>query len=176
MRANDREISQLNEKTIEMMAQMGAMMQMMQRTAVAGPIPDPPADPPNFQMPQVSGVRGTPEEGHEPTPQNIASTFELVTAAQLEGIITEKIKAIIAVDQTEKLVGKGHPYPAEYDQVPYPKSMKCEQQLEEEYAVQLLMGNIDDKMQPFLCMATITTFQDLIDTVAKFEKLNLSKI
>lgn len=54
-------------------------------------------------------------------------------------------------------------------------SMKCEQQLEEEHAVQLLMGNIDDKMQPFLCMATITTFQDLLDRVAKFEKLNLSR-
>ncbi|KAL0910180.1 hypothetical protein M5K25_021130 [Dendrobium thyrsiflorum] len=37
------------------------------------------------------------------------------------------------------------------------------------------MGNIDDKMQAFLCMATITTFQDLLDRVAKFEKLNLSK-
>ncbi|KAL0904814.1 hypothetical protein M5K25_026968 [Dendrobium thyrsiflorum] len=54
-------------------------------------------------------------------------------------------------------------------------SMKCEHQLEEEHAVQLLMGNIDDKMQPFLCMTTITTFQDLLDRVAKFEKLNLSK-
>ncbi|PKU74990.1 hypothetical protein MA16_Dca020201 [Dendrobium catenatum] len=53
--------------------------------------------------------------------------------------------------------------------------MKCEQQLEEEHAVQLLMGNIDDKMQPFLCMATITTFQDLLDRVAKFEKLKLSR-
>ncbi|KAL0910899.1 hypothetical protein M5K25_018995 [Dendrobium thyrsiflorum] len=53
-------------------------------------------------------------------------------------------------------------------------SMKCEQQFEEEHAVQLLMGNIDDKMQPFMCMATITTFQDLLDRVAKFEKLNLS--
>ncbi|KAL0908894.1 hypothetical protein M5K25_023406 [Dendrobium thyrsiflorum] len=52
--------------------------------------------------------------------------------------------------------------------------MKCEQ-LEEEHAVQLLMGNIDDKMQPFLCMSSITTFQDLLDRVAKFEKLNLSK-
>ncbi|PKU74989.1 hypothetical protein MA16_Dca020200 [Dendrobium catenatum] len=53
--------------------------------------------------------------------------------------------------------------------------MKCEQRLEEEHAMQLLMGNIDDKMQPFLCMATITTFQDLLDRVAKFEKLNLSR-
>ncbi|PKU60787.1 hypothetical protein MA16_Dca028225 [Dendrobium catenatum] len=113
MRAKDREISQLNEKMTEMMAQMGAMMQMMQRTAAVGAIPNPPADPPNFQMPQVSGVRGIPEGGHEahnvirqPTPQNIASTSEPVTAAQLEGIITEKIRAIIAVDQAEKLVGK----------------------------------------------------------------------
>lgn len=37
------------------------------------------------------------------------------------------------------------------------------------------MGNIDDKMTPYLCMASITTFQDLLDRVAKFEKLNLSK-
>ncbi|KAL0903159.1 hypothetical protein M5K25_027516 [Dendrobium thyrsiflorum] len=83
IRAKDREISQLNEKMTEMMAQMGAMMQMMQRTATAGPIADPPTDPPNLRMPQVSGVRGTPEGGHEthnitrqPTPQNIASTSE----------------------------------------------------------------------------------------------------
>ncbi|KAL0913308.1 hypothetical protein M5K25_016759 [Dendrobium thyrsiflorum] len=58
MRAKDREISQLNEKMTEMMAQMTAMMRMMQRTAVAGAIPNPPADPPNLRMPQVSGVRG----------------------------------------------------------------------------------------------------------------------
>ncbi|PKU83411.1 hypothetical protein MA16_Dca016520 [Dendrobium catenatum] len=128
MRAKDREISQLNEKMTEMMAQMGAMMQMMQRTAAVGAMPNPPADPPNFQVPQGSGVQGAPEGGREahniirqPTPQNVASTSEPVTAAQLEGIITEKIRAIIAVDQAEKLVGKGRPYPAEYDQVPYPK-------------------------------------------------------
>lgn len=35
------------------------------------------------------------------------------------------------------------------------------------------MGNIDDRMVPYLCMAT--TFQELLDRVAKFEKLNLSK-
>ncbi|XP_020694453.1 uncharacterized protein LOC110108236 [Dendrobium catenatum] len=192
----------------------------------------------------------------------MASASEPVTASQLEGLISEKIKAIIAAEQAEKLVGKSRPYPTEYDQVPYPKgysvpkfnifdgnknprqhlaqfkatcgntggndallfrkftfaelealfvkrfasaidkttivdlaldkrrkdesvtryitrwrnlSMKCEQQLEEEHAVQLLMGNIDDKMQHFLCMASITTFQDLLDRVAKFEKLNLSK-
>ncbi|KAL0917873.1 hypothetical protein M5K25_012974 [Dendrobium thyrsiflorum] len=65
MRAKDREISQLNEKMTEMMAQMTAMMQMMQRTAAASAMPNPPADPPNLRMPQVSGVRGTPEGGHE---------------------------------------------------------------------------------------------------------------
>ncbi|KAL0910155.1 hypothetical protein M5K25_021099 [Dendrobium thyrsiflorum] len=89
MRAKDKEISQLNEKMTEMMAQMTAMMQMMQRTAAAGTIPNPPTDPPILRMSQVSGVRGTPEGGHEthnvirqPTPQNIASTSEPVTAAQ----------------------------------------------------------------------------------------------
>ncbi|KAL0927767.1 hypothetical protein M5K25_001975 [Dendrobium thyrsiflorum] len=80
MRAKDREISQLNEKMTEVMAQMTTMMQMMQRTAAAGAMPNPPTDPPNLRMPQVSGVRGTPEDGYEvqnitrqPTPQNIAN-------------------------------------------------------------------------------------------------------
>lgn len=31
-------------------------------------------------------------------------------------------------------------------------SLKCEQQLEEEHAVQLLMGNIDDRMVPSILM------------------------
>ncbi|KAL0906307.1 hypothetical protein M5K25_024790 [Dendrobium thyrsiflorum] len=53
--------------------------------------------------------------------------------------------------------------------------MNCEQQLKEEHVIQLLMGNINDKMQPFMCIATITTFQNLLDIVAKFEKLNLSR-
>ncbi|KAL0906113.1 hypothetical protein M5K25_024579 [Dendrobium thyrsiflorum] len=55
MRAKDKEISQLHEKMTEMMAQMTAMMQ---RTAAAGTIPNPPTDPPILRMPQVSGVRG----------------------------------------------------------------------------------------------------------------------
>ncbi|KAL0910789.1 hypothetical protein M5K25_018877 [Dendrobium thyrsiflorum] len=121
MRAKDREISQLNEKVIEMMAQMT-------RNVAVGPAPTPLVDPPNLQMPQISGIRGNPGNGQgaqnttrQPTPQNIASTSEPVTAAELEGIITERIKAIIAIDQAEKFVGKGRPYPAEYDQVPYPK-------------------------------------------------------
>ncbi|KAL0905669.1 hypothetical protein M5K25_024106 [Dendrobium thyrsiflorum] len=302
MKAKDKEIAHLNAKMTEMMTQMTMMMQMMQRNITANPIPVQQtnhqatssglANPPAHHVPQVSGVRGSHEGGIEndrlirqPTPQNVASTSEPVTVAQLETIINEKIKAVIALDQAEKLVGKGRPYPVEYDQAPYPKgysvpkfntfngsgnnnprqhlaqfkatcgntggndallfrqfvssltatafewyaelpndsvktfaeletmfvkrfasatekitiadlaldkrkreesvtkyitrwrnlSMKCEQQLEEEHAVQLLMGNIDDKMQPFLCMATITTFQDLLDRVAKFEKLNLSR-
>ncbi|PKU66977.1 hypothetical protein MA16_Dca019078 [Dendrobium catenatum] len=72
---------------IEMMAQMGAMMQMMQRTTTIGDMPNPPVDPPNFQMPRVSRIRGALEGGHE------------------------------VHNTTEKLVGKGRPSPAEYDQV-----------------------------------------------------------
>ncbi|KAL0915746.1 hypothetical protein M5K25_013199 [Dendrobium thyrsiflorum] len=301
MKEKDKEISHLNEKMTEMMTQMTTMMEMMQKATSVGPVPAQPinhaasiapANLPNPHVPQASGIKGTPEGGNEAvdntrqrTPQNIASASEPVTAAQLEGLISEKIKAILASEQAEKLVGKGRPYPLEYDQVSYPKgysvpkfytfngnnnnnprqhiaqfkatcgntggkdallfrqfvssltgiafewyvelpndsvktfaeletlfvkrfasavekttiadlaldkrkkeesvtkyitcwrnlSMKCEQQLEEEHAVQLLMGNIDDKMQPFLCMSSITTFQDLLDRVAKFEKLNLSK-
>ncbi|XP_028548585.1 uncharacterized protein LOC114579064 [Dendrobium catenatum] len=50
-------------------------------------------------------------------------------------------------------------------------SMKCEQQLTEKHAVELLLGNIDDYMAPYLAMATINTFQELLDRVAKFERL-----
>ncbi|KAL0922657.1 hypothetical protein M5K25_006659 [Dendrobium thyrsiflorum] len=83
MRAKDREIFQLNEKMTEMMAQMTAMMQMMQRNASVGLALTPPVDPPNLQMPQISGIRGIPGNGkgaqittRQPTPQNIASTSE----------------------------------------------------------------------------------------------------
>lgn len=49
--------------------------------------------------------------------------------------------------------------------------MRCEQQLTEKHAVELLLGNIDDHMAPYLAMATINTFQELLDRVAKFERL-----
>lgn len=42
-------------------------------------------------------------------------------AAQLEGIISKKIKPSIIVNKVEKLMGKGLRYHAEYDQVQYPK-------------------------------------------------------
>ncbi|KAL0925454.1 hypothetical protein M5K25_003786 [Dendrobium thyrsiflorum] len=134
IQANDKKISQLNNKMIEMMAQMVAIMH---RTAVADPISALPINHAsniasinlsNLQMPQVSRVQGTPEGGHEVnnlirqlTPQNMASTSEPVTVAQLEGIISEKIKAIIATDHAKKLICKGFPDLAEYGQVPYPK-------------------------------------------------------
>lgn len=54
----------------------------------------------------------------------------------------------------------------------YNLSMKCKQ-LEEDRIIQLLMGNINDKMTPYLCMNFINTFKELLDRVAKFEKLNL---
>ena len=34
-------------------------------------------------------------------------------------------------------------------------SMRCDQQLTEKHAVELLMGSIDDQMAPYLAMATI---------------------
>ena len=42
-------------------------------------------------------------------------------------------------------------------------SMRCDQQLTEKHAVELLMGSIDDQMAPYLAMATINTFQELLD-------------
>lgn len=53
-------------------------------------------------------------------------------------------------------------------------SMKCKQ-LEEELVIHLLIGDIDDKMTLYLGMTFITTFQELLDILAKFEKLNFSK-
>ncbi|PKU76139.1 hypothetical protein MA16_Dca024346 [Dendrobium catenatum] len=49
--------------------------------------------------------------------------------------------------------------------------MRCEQQLTEKHVVELLLGNIDDHMAPYLAMATINSFQELLDRVAKFERL-----
>ncbi|KAL0907557.1 hypothetical protein M5K25_021973 [Dendrobium thyrsiflorum] len=114
MKAKDKEIAQLNAKMTEMMTQMTMMMQMMQRNITANPIPVQQtnhqatssglANPPAHPVPQVSGVRGSHEGGIEndrlvrqPTPQNVASTSEPVTVAQLETIINEKIKALEGV-------------------------------------------------------------------------------
>ncbi|KAL0923445.1 hypothetical protein M5K25_007502 [Dendrobium thyrsiflorum] len=90
MRAKDREISQLNEKMTEMMAQMTAMMRMMQRTAVVGAIPNPPADPPNLRMPQVSGVRGTPEGGHEVQNSNTSEKESINQPSLCENLLQEQ--------------------------------------------------------------------------------------
>ncbi|KAL0907940.1 hypothetical protein M5K25_022397 [Dendrobium thyrsiflorum] len=96
MWAKDREISQLNEKMTEMMAQMTAMMQMMQRTAAAGTMPNPPTDPPNLRMPQVSGVRGTLEGGHE---KGINSSVPLVDERRND-------KKLVQEEQWETAVSK----------------------------------------------------------------------
>ncbi|XP_028555977.1 ATP-dependent RNA helicase DBP5-like [Dendrobium catenatum] len=160
----------------EMIAQKGAMMQ---RTAAIGAMPNPPVDPPNFQIPQVSGGLDIPDGGHEahnvirqPIPQNVANIRILKNMfVKRFASATEKITiADLALDKRkrEESVTK---YITRWQNL----SMKCEQQLEEEHAVQLLMCNIDDKMQPFLCMSTINIFQDLLNRVAKFEKLNFSR-
>lgn len=41
-------------------------------------------------------------------------------------------------------------------------SIKCEQPLEQQQAVRLLVGNIDKRMAPFLCMNNISIYQELI--------------
>lgn len=147
MKEKDKEISELNSKMIEMMAQMTAMMQLMQKNITATPALAQPVDhqilnqPVNQQIlssiptnlptdpiPQVSGIRTTLEGGNEAdrlvhlqTHHDIANTSEPVMTPQLESIINEKIQAVIASEHVEKFVSKGRPYPAEYDQVPYPK-------------------------------------------------------
>ncbi|KAI0493979.1 hypothetical protein KFK09_024109 [Dendrobium nobile] len=201
---------------------------------------------------------------------------EMVSKAQIENLISQKVKAFIASKAVDALVGKGRPYQVEYDQEKYSKgyivpkfnlfdgtanprqhlaqfkatcgntggndahllhqfvssltgttfewyaelpndsvrtftkletmfikrfasaikkvtiadlalekrkreesvtkyitrwrniSMKCEQQITEKHAVELLLGNIDNYMAPYLAMATINTFQELLDRVAKF--------
>ncbi|KAL0926150.1 hypothetical protein M5K25_004543 [Dendrobium thyrsiflorum] len=199
MKEKDKEISELNSKMTEMMAQMTAMMQLMQNNIITNPAPvqladhqsSIPTNLPTNPVPQVSGIRTTHEEENEAdrldhlqNHQNVANASEPVMTPQLESIINEKIKAVIASEQVEKFTTiadlalekrkKGETV-TKYITRWRNMSMKCEQQLEEEHAVQLLMGNIDDKMLPYLCMASINTYQELLDRVAKFEKLNLSK-
>ncbi|KAL0910230.1 hypothetical protein M5K25_021190 [Dendrobium thyrsiflorum] len=166
MKENDKEISHLNEKMTEMMTQMTAMMEMMQKATSVGPIPAPPvnhaasvapANPPNPHVPQASGVKGAPEGGNEAvdntrqrTPQNIASASEPVTAAQLKGLISENIKAIIASEQAEKQVI--------YDQGVYnadkgKQPMQYEEKLKQVYTPnpqpKLVLGG-NDKPRAFL--------------------------
>ncbi|XP_028547898.1 uncharacterized protein LOC114578674, partial [Dendrobium catenatum] len=140
MKEKDKEISELNSKMTEMMAQMTAMMQLMQKNVLTTPALAQPVDrqnqPVNQQIsssiptnlptnsiPKVSGIRtGNEEENeadqpvHPQTHQNIASASEPMMTSQLESIINEKIKAVIASEHVEKFVSKGRPYPAEYDQ------------------------------------------------------------
>lgn len=135
IKAKDKEISQLSAKMNEIMVQMNAMMGILQKNIAVGMVPVPLANnqasssvtshPPVNPIPQASGVQGASEGIVEfipivpqPTSQHGPNDDEHVTTAQLESLINEKIKAFM---QAEKLVGKGRPYPAEYDQVPYPK-------------------------------------------------------
>lgn len=50
MRAENREISHLNKNMTEMMVQMEAIMEMMQRNTTIDATTNPPADPLNFKM------------------------------------------------------------------------------------------------------------------------------
>ncbi|KAL0928069.1 hypothetical protein M5K25_002306 [Dendrobium thyrsiflorum] len=117
MKEKDKEISELNSKMTEMMAQMTAMMQLMQKNIITNPALAQPADhqnsiPTNLStnpVPQVSGIRTAHEEENEAdrldhlqTHQNVASASEPVMTPQLESIINEKIKAVIASEQVEK--------------------------------------------------------------------------
>ncbi|KAL0905670.1 hypothetical protein M5K25_024107 [Dendrobium thyrsiflorum] len=114
MKEKDKEISELNSKMTEMMAQMTAMMQLMQKNIITNPASVQPADHqssiptnlPTNPVPQVSGIRTTHEEENEAdqfvhlqTHQNVASASEPVMTPQLESIINEKIKAVIASEQ-----------------------------------------------------------------------------
>ncbi|XP_020675395.2 uncharacterized protein LOC110094485, partial [Dendrobium catenatum] len=147
MKEKDKEISELNNKMTEMMAQMTAMMQLMQKNIITTPAlaqaidqqitnqpvnqhvsSSIPTNMPTDPIPQVSRIRTINQEENEAdqpinlqTHQNIASASEPMMTPQLESIINEKIKAVIASEHIEKFVSKGRPYPTEYDQVPYPK-------------------------------------------------------
>ncbi|KAL0923353.1 hypothetical protein M5K25_007407 [Dendrobium thyrsiflorum] len=91
MKEKDKEISELNNKMTEMIAQMTAMMQLMQKNIITNPALVQPADhqnsiPTNLStnpVPQVSGIRTTHEEENEAdqlvhlqTHQNVASASE----------------------------------------------------------------------------------------------------
>lgn len=128
IKEKDDEISQLNAKMNQIMAQMDAMMQMMQKGVATGQAHVPPADqqissgvppnPPTNQVPQTSEVHDNQNRGAGVNPvtpqlisQAIPSTSEPLTTAQLETFIHEKMKAVIALEQAEKLVCRGRPYP-----------------------------------------------------------------
>lgn len=46
-------------------------------------------------------------------------------------------------------------------------SIKCDRKIEEREAVELMMKNMDAWLQPFLSIAKINTYQELVDILAK---------
>ncbi|KAL0911094.1 hypothetical protein M5K25_019206 [Dendrobium thyrsiflorum] len=157
MKEKYKEISELNSKMTEMMAQMTAMMQLMQKNIITNPALVQPADHhssiptnlPTNPVPQVSGIRTAHEEENEAdrldhlqTHQNVASASDPVMTPQLESIINEKIKAVIAseqvitsspilpIDEEDKIKGRMMSEKDEWQTAISKKTMKMIKQLE----------------------------------------------
>ncbi|KAL0911172.1 hypothetical protein M5K25_019292 [Dendrobium thyrsiflorum] len=157
MKEKDKEISELNSKMTEMMAQITAMMQLMQKNIITNPALVQPADHhssiptnlPTNPVPQVSGIRTAHEEENEAdrldhlqTHQNVASASDPVMTPQLESIINEKIKAVIAseqvitsspilpIDEEDKIKGRMMSEKDEWQTAISKKTMKMIKQLE----------------------------------------------
>ena len=47
--------------------------------------------------------------------QGTHSGADTITKSQVEDLISQRVKAVIASETAELLIGKGRPYPAEYD-------------------------------------------------------------
>jgi hypothetical protein len=55
-------------------------------------------------------------------------------------------------------------------------SVKCEQKLTQEEAIEFILKNISKEMKPYLSITSIRTYQNLIKSVARLEETLYPKI
>ncbi|XP_020700087.2 uncharacterized protein LOC110112267 [Dendrobium catenatum] len=104
----------------------------------------------------ISSLTGTAFEWYAELPNDSVRTFDELETMFIKRFVSEMKKVTVADLALEKR--KREESVTKYITRWRNLSMKCEQQLTEKHAVELLMGNIDDYMAPYLAMATINTF------------------
>ena len=137
LQKRDSEIGQLNNRLNEMNGLMKDMFGQLSLIATAAqhvPRQNPtepvnpateirnmPDAPPNIPAASAQG----PEPSGEVT-QETRPGVDTITKSQVEDLISQRVKAVIASENAELLVGKGRPYPAEYDRsLASPLSFLC---------------------------------------------------
>ncbi|KAL0918313.1 hypothetical protein M5K25_010315 [Dendrobium thyrsiflorum] len=126
----DQEITQLNARLDEMSNTMKELFRQLGFAAVVGRPPTTNfrenVENPTLKTGSTQAAHLDPDVPNEETEVQepmltMLKDDEIVSKTQIEDLINQKVKAVIAIETTEALAGTGHQYPIEYDQVKYPK-------------------------------------------------------